>query len=128
MRVVLSVAAVCVGAGLAHAAPVEEAPVTTAAGQEIRLGAYAAFKSDCSGGTAAELRPSGDQRGGLVIVTAGTLTTSHVPGCSSVTAPARVLFYRPNPGFTGTDRVTFGVVDPATGREQPHSIAVTVKP
>ena len=113
-RIALSIAAVLAGPALARAETVEEKPVTTPAGREIRLGAYAAFKADCSG-SAATLKPSGDQRGGIIVVTQGTLTTTHVPGCSSATAPAQILFYRPNPGFTGADRVTFGVVNPATG-------------
>ena len=116
-------------ASAAAAQTVEDAPVRTSGGQPVRLGAYAAFKRDCSGGTAANLRPAGDQRGGVVVVTEGTLSTTRVPGCSTtVTSPARILSYRPNPGFVGVDRVTFDVVDAATGAAQPHSVAVTVAP
>ncbi len=128
MRAALSMAMICLGTGLAQAQPVEDAAVTTTAGKEVRLGAYAAFKRDCSGGTAADLRPAGDQRGGVLVITAGTLSTSHVPGCSTVTSPARLLTYRPNPGFTGADRVTFDVIDVATGQGHAHSVAVTVTP
>lgn len=128
MRAMLSITMICLGAGLAEAQPIEDAPVTTTVGKEVRLGAYAAFKRDCSGGTAADLRPAGDQRNGVIVITSGTLSTSHVPGCTSVTSPARILSYRPNPGFTGNDRVTFDVVDGATGQGQTHSVAVTVSP
>ena len=128
MRAALSMLMICFGAGLAQAQPIEDASVTTTAGKEVRLGAFAAFKRDCSGGTAADLRPAGDQHGGVIAVTSGTLSTSHVPGCAIVTSPARVLTYRPNPGFTGSDRVTFDVVDVATGQGQAHSVAVTVTP
>ena len=131
MRIALSIATLtglCLaGSGLARADTVEEKPVATPAGHEVRLGAYAAFRPDCSG-SAATVKPSGDQRGGVLVVVDGTLTTSHVPGCATATAPAQVLLYRPNPGFTGADRVTFGVVDPATGVEHDHSVAVTVTP
>lgn len=129
MRTALTIAFAALGASLARADTIEERPVTTPAGQEVRLGAYAAIRSDCSGGSAATLKPTGDQRGGLVVIVPGTLTTAHAPGCAGgVTSPAQVLFYRPNPGFTGADRVTFGVVDPATGSERAHSVAVTVTP
>ncbi len=128
MRGALSMAMICLGTSLAEAQPVEDAAVTTTAGKEVRIGAYAAFKRDCSGGTAADLRPAGDQHGGIVVVTSGTLSTSHVPGCSIVTSPAHILSYRPNAGFTGSDRVTFDVVDATTGSGQAHSVAVTVTP
>ena len=128
MRVALTIATICLGAGLSQAQTVADASVTTTAGKEVRLGAYAAFKRDCSGGTAADLRPAGDQHGGVIAVTSGSLSTSHVPGCATVTSPARILTYRPNPGFTGTDRVTFDVIDVGSGKAQTHSVAVTVAP
>ncbi len=101
---------------------------STASGQEIRLGSYAVFKRDCSGGTAAEIRPSGEQHGGIVVLTSGTLSTTRIPNCGKVDAPARILSYRPNPGFTGIDHVRFDVVDTATGQSQTHVIEVTVTP
>lgn len=130
MRVALIITAIVLGTGTVQAqtAPIEDRPQQTAAGQDVRLGTYAAFKRDCSGGTAAELRPAGDQRGGILVVTSGTLSTTHVPGCGTATSPARVLTYRPNPGFIGTDRVSYGVVDPQTGTAQAHIVSVTVAP
>ena len=128
MRAALFIAALCMGTTLAQAESIEDAPVLTPAGKQVRLGAYAVTKADCSGGVAAELHPRGDQRGGVVVVSPGTLTTTHAHGCSSITTPAQVIFYRPNPGFTGSDRVTFGLVDPTTGRESAHSVAITVTP
>ena len=123
-----TLACLSLGASLVQAQAAEDAPLKTTPGREVRIGAYAAFKRDCSGGTAADLRPAGDQRGGILVVTSGTLSTSHVPGCGTVTSPAHILVYRPNPGFVGTDRVSFGVVDAATGAVQAHSVAVTVAP
>ena len=130
MRPALSLALVvlCVAAPLAGARAADDAPLTTSAGKEVRIGAYAAFKRDCSGGTAAEVRPAGDQRGGVLAVTSGTLSTTHVPGCATVTSPARILSYRPNPGFTGVDRVSFEVVDAAGGGSQSHTVSITVTP
>ena len=128
MRAAMSMAMICLGTSLAQAQPVEDASVTTLAGKEVRLGAYAVFKRDCSGGAAADLRPAGNQHGGVIAITSGTLSTSHVPGCSTVTSPAHVLTYRPNPGFIGADRVTFDVIDAATGQVQGHSVVVTVTP
>lgn len=130
MHAASAMALVCLGLGMAlvRAEAAEDAPLQTTAGQEVRLGAYAAFKRDCSGGTAAELRPAGDQRGGVVVITPGTLSTSRVPGCGTVMSPAHIISYRPNPGFVGTDRVNFGVFDTATGDVEPHSVAVTVVP
>lgn len=130
MRVALTITAIVLGVGAARAqtAPIEDKPQQTASGQEVRLGAYAAFKRDCSGGTAAELRPAGDQHGGILLVTSGTLSTTHVPGCGTATSPARILTYRPNPGFVGTDRVSYGVIDPQTGTAQAHVVSVTVAP
>ncbi len=89
---------------------------TTVSGQEVRLGSYAVFKRDCSGGTAAEVRPTGDQHGGILVLTSGTLSTTRIPNCGKVDAPARILSYRPNPGFTGVDQIRFNVVDTATGQ------------
>ena len=123
----LALAALCL-APLSGARAADDAPLTTSAGQEVRIGAYAAFKRDCSGGTAAEVRPAGDQRGGVLAVTSGTLTTTHVPGCATVTSPARILTYRPNPGFTGVDRVSFEVVNAAGGAAQAHAVSITVTP
>ena len=130
MRPALSLALVvlCAAAPLAGARAADDAPLTTSAGKEVRIGAYAAFKRDCSGGTAAEVRPAGDQRGGVLAVTSGTLSTTHVPGCATVTSPARILSYRPNPGFTGVDRVSFEVVDAAGGGSQSHTVSITVTP
>lgn len=122
----LALAALCLPAPLAGARAADDAPLTTSAGKEVRIGAYAAFKRDCSGGTAAEVRPAGDQRGGVLAVTSGTLSTTHVPGCATVTSPARILSYRPNPGFTGVDRVSFEVV--GGGGSQSHTVSITVTP
>lgn len=128
MRVMLSTAIICFGTNLAQAQSVQDTSISTSAGKEVRLGAYATFKRDCSGGTAADLRPVGDQHGGVLVVSTGTLSTARVPGCATVTSPAHIIIYRPNPGFTGTDRVTFDVVDPATGGKETHSFTVTVAP
>ncbi len=125
---IIILAGVCLGAAPVQAQPVEDAPLKTTAGHEVRLGAYAAFKRDCSGGTAAEVRPAGDQRGGVLAVSSGTLSTARVPGCATVTSPARIVTYRPNPGFTGVDRVSFEVIDAAGGGSQAHTVAITVTP
>ena len=83
---------------------------------------------DCSGGAAAQVRPAGDQRGGIVAISTGMLSTSRIPNCGTVQAPAQIVTYRPNADFTGTDKVTYDVIDPATGQAQTHSVLVKVAP
>ena len=118
-------------ASLAIAGPVlagasSDAGVTTAAGKDVRLGAYAVFRRDCTGGVAADVRPAGDQKGGVLIISPGTLATTRVPNCGKVESPARIIVYRPNPGFVGTEHVTYDVVDTATGQSQTHVVSVNV--
>ena len=117
-----------VGATAAVAQSASDTVVTTTPGTDVRLGAYAVFKRDCSGGAAAQVRPAGDQHGGIVAISNGTLSTSRIPNCGTVQAPAQIVTYRPNPDFTGTDKVTYDVIDPATGKAQTHSVTVKVAP
>ncbi len=58
----------------------------------------------------------------------GTRIRNHIPVCASAKTPAQILIYRPKPGFTGADRVSFGVVDSVTPNEHVHSLVVTVRP
>ena len=95
MRLIISMSLICLGITLAQAQPIEDASVTTSAGKDVQLGGYAAFKRDCSGGAAVGLRPAGDQRGGVIAITLGTLSTSRVRGCSTVTSPARIFHIDP---------------------------------
>ena len=115
---IASLALSVAGTSIATADPVTDTPVVTAPGKDVQLGAYTAFKQDCSGGHAAQVRPAGDQHGGTLVLRHGSLATTRVPNCGKGEAPAQIIIYRPNPGFTGTDTVTYDVMreyEPASG-------------
>ena len=114
----------CAGPALAGAS--SDPGVTTTTGKDVRLGAYAVFRRDCSGGAAADVRPAGDQRSGVLVISPGTLATTRIPNCGKVESPARIIVYRPNPGFVGTEQVTYDVVDTATGQSQTHVVLINV--
>ena len=84
------------------------------------------FHPDCSAGAPPEIRVTAAPKNGMVAITGGTLTTKRLAQCPKVSAPVRQIIYRPRDGFTGTDEVTFDVVDPAQGKPVSHTVTITV--
>lgn len=100
--------------------------VATAPGAPVRVGAYAVFRANCTIGPVPEIRLQQPPRNGTVELPDGTMTTSRLPRCPGLTAPARVLVYRPNPGFVGLDDLGFEVVNPGARQIEHHAVTVAV--
>lgn len=133
MRPSLALAALPLAASMLAAsmlAPAWAAPsqvLSTAPGADLRLGVFAVVRKDCSTGEAPEIRISRAPMHGIIVLQSVTLSTKRVQNCPVVTAPARQITYRPTPGFTGQDEVTFDVVDSATKQSDLHPVTIAVQ-
>jgi hypothetical protein len=54
------------------------------------------------------------------------LTTNKIQGCPQLKAPARVVFYTANTGYTGPDHVKYEVTD-ENGQVATYDMTITVK-
>ena len=100
--------------------------VSTAPDAPVRVGAYAVFRANCTIGPVPEIRLQHPPRHGTVELPAGTLTTSRLPRCPGLSAPARIVVYRPDPGFVGLDDLGFEVVNPGARQIERHAVSVAV--
>lgn len=124
MRAMWAAAMLLLGARPLLAAAPETA--RTDPGKPVRVGYYSVFHPDCSAGAAPDIRVTAAPKAGTIVITGGTLTTKRIASCPKVSAPVRQIIYRPRDGFTGTDEVTFDVVDPAGGKPVSHTVTITV--
>ena len=125
-QTVFVVAALLTGAAAASAEEPTPDKATVSSGEEVRLGAYALFEKDCSPGPMPTVRVPATPQHGVIVVRKGKLRTRRVADCPIAEGPASIVFYRAAKGFIGSDAVTFEVVNPTTGKAQPHQVAITV--
>lgn len=95
------------------------------AGEETRLGAFADLKPDCTPWGAPEIRTTEPPQHGSTTVRTGTQPVRTNPKCGTRTAPVSFLFYRPDAGYVGQDRLSVLVVT-KDDAPQPVTIAVSV--
>ena len=91
----------------------------------IRIGTYVSIKSDCTSGPLPMIRLVGLPEHGKVTVKGAKIQARNFRQCLAVTVPGYVAFYRPQPGFSGTDLVTMEIKFPK-GRTVVQKITVTV--
>lgn len=112
-------------AGGAGAQTNEPAAVTAMSGELVRLGYYASFKADCSPGPLPEIHVTTPPRNGEVVIRQAKVRTRRIVNCPTVEGPVAIVFYRSQPGFTGSDAVAFTVRE-SNGRLRTATVAVTV--
>lgn len=105
---------------------VDPETVRATPGQEVRLGYFATFKGDCTSGPAPDIKITIPQSHGIIRMQNAMMGTKKIPNCTEVRGPAHVVFYKPSPGFSGSDSVSFDVINPATGRPQSHVVTIIV--
>lgn len=126
MRMLIVLTASTLWLGVAHAAGPETS--TTSPGKDVRIGAYSVFRSEgCSAGPAPDIKLTKAPASGVIVLQEGTLTTTRVPNCPKISGPVKQITYRPNPGFTGSDAVSFEVVDTAAGKTDQHTVVIEVR-
>jgi hypothetical protein len=87
-------------------APPGEAQVPVSGGQEVRVMALTNTAGECSGFPMPEVRIQEAPRNGIVIVRYGVSTfPANAPQCGGRQVPGLGVYYRPNGGFSGADRV-----------------------
>jgi hypothetical protein len=92
--------------------------IKATAGKEIRLTVVYSLRPDC---TAAPLNPpklKGEPANGRVRVARGTAKTNAGGKCPPLQIPVFVVFYRPNPQFSGVDEVVLEVETLSGGLRQ----------
>ena len=95
-----------VSPGQAQSPPPGEAVVQVAGGQEVMVMALTNTGGECSGFPMPDVRIPEPPRNGTTIVRYGLSTfPANAPQCAGRQVPGLGVFYRPNTGFTGLDRV-----------------------
>jgi len=95
-------------------------------GQRLQLSAHFTLKRDCSASPAPEIRVITAPSNGTLSIRAGAVRSRRAGSCSNIEAPARIVFYQSNVGYTGPDQVTLEVKK-ADGSTEAQSIAITVE-
>ena len=110
---------------MAQPAPLER-NVKAQSGRDVRVGVFAAIRSDCSSGPLPTVRLKDKPANGTIVVKQGKLRATNLPQCLAAEVPAFVAIYRSSPDFAGTDQLTLEIVA-ANGRIQLQRIQVTVE-
>jgi hypothetical protein len=108
--------------------PTSEAQVKVSGGQEARLLALNNTAGNCSGFPMPEVRISETPRSGIIIVRYGiSKFADDAPQCAGRQVPGLGVYYRPNPGFSGTDkiRIESGATGQPSKQGQTFTLAVT---
>ena len=100
---------------------------TVPSGQQLRLSAHFNINRNCSTGAAPEVRVTTPPRHGSLSIRSGTARSPQFGSCKNVDAPARLVIYQSNRGYTGEDRVTYEVVK-ANGGTEAQTVTITVSP
>lgn len=103
-----------------------DALMATAPGVPVRIGAFAVFRANCTIGQVPDIRLQRPPHHGAIEFPPGTLTTERLPRCPGLSAPARVVVYRPDPGFVGLDDLAFEVVNGGARQIERHAVMVAV--
>ena len=98
----------------------------TVAGAASQIDYFATGKKDCSSAPPPSVRVIKSPSHGLLTIRRGTMTTNKIPNCPNLQAPANVIFYTGNAGYSGPDEIVYEVAD-AKGQVAIYNITVTVK-
>lgn len=78
-----------------------------ASDQQIRLSYHFNVDRDCSPALPPEVRVLTPLQQGQLAIRSGNVKVPNIQSCRNIEAPARVVFYQSNAGFTGQDNVTY---------------------
>ena len=85
----------------------------TTAGQEVRIATYIQHRSDCSPSPSPVITVTGNPAHGTTSLRPGSVVAGPsrfgAPDCSGRSLPGMALWFTPEPGFTGSDRVEYTV-------------------
>jgi hypothetical protein len=113
----------------AQTPPSGETQVQVSGGQEVRMLALNNTGGECSGFPMPEVRISEAPRSGTIIVRYGVSRfAENAPQCAGRQVPGLGVYYRPKPGFSGTDKVR--IESGATGQpsQQGQTFVLKVAP
>jgi len=96
-------------------------------GAPMQIGYYAsAHKSTCSPAPSPIIQIINAPKSGLLIIRRALLTTEKIAGCPHLKIPAEVAFYQARRGSTGTDHLSYKVMNEA-GEVATFDVTITIK-
>jgi hypothetical protein len=109
--------------------PPGEQEVKVPSGQEVRLLVLNNTGGDCSGLPTPDVRIQEPPHGGIIIVRFGQSSMPETaPRCAGRQIPGLAVFYRPNGGFSGSDRVRIETGAPGQPSQQGQTFRLMVSP
>ncbi len=117
----------CVLAGRSAEAQTMRVEKTARAGHEILVTFFGEARRDCRPGARPRAALVRRPANGQVRLADGVIRTDRVRACPGLELPIVSAYYRSNPGFEGTDRLSFRVRDPS-GRVTLHEATIGVSP
>jgi hypothetical protein len=106
-----------------------EAQVQVSSGQEVRVMAFTNTAGECSGFPMPDVRIQEAPRSGTIIVRYGVSTfPANAPQCAGRQVPGLGVFYRPNPGFSGTDRARIETGAAGQPSQAGQTVVLTIAP
>lgn len=101
----------------------------TPAGQEVRVGNYGHWSANCNSGAVPKATVLRQPEHGRVDMREGLFKATHIlignSQCEGTTLNGRLIYYIPDPGFKGTDRLLYEVR--LTPQAFPLRFEVTIK-
>jgi hypothetical protein len=109
--------------------PPGEAQIQVSGDQEVRVMAFTNTGGECSGFPMPDVRIQEAPRSGTIIVRYGVSTfPANAPQCAGRQVPGLGVFYRPNPGFSGTDRARIETGAAGQPSQAGQTVILTVAP
>jgi hypothetical protein len=96
------------------------------AGKAERLGVYGNVQKDCTSGPLPTVRVVTPPKHGELNVRSGILKVGRITRCPKLAPTAQGIFYKANPGYKGSDEVSYEVRS-ASGKVEAHTVRITVK-
>ena len=96
------------------------------AGKVERLGVYGNVQKDCTSGPLPTVRVLTPPKHGELNVRSGTLKVGRITRCPKLAPTAQGIFYKANPGYKGSDEVSYEVRT-ASGKVEAHTVRIRVK-
>src|SRR5215207_11235728 len=96
------------------------------AGKPHRLGVYGNVHKDCTSGPLPTVRVVTPPKHGELNVRSGTLKVGRITRCPKLAPTAQGIFYKANPGYKGSDEVSYEVKS-ASGKVEAHRVSIMVK-
>src|SRR4051794_119367 len=109
--------------------PTQEQEMKVPSGQEVQILVLNNTGGDCSGHPMPDVRIQEPPHGGIIIVRFGQSSVPETaPRCAGRQVPGLGVFYRPNGGFSGPDRVRIEAGAPGQPSEQGQTFRLMVSP